>query len=64
MAENINQNTCILRLDRSNKVNSSETTKQAALGYKILAKHFFLVADHMGGPGEVKPRCLFSKQLV
>lgn len=53
-AENINQNCYILRLDRSNKMKSSDISNQDAVGYELLAKHFFLITDFVGGPREAK----------
>lgn len=53
-AENINQNPNILRLNRSNKMKSSDTSNQDATGCEILAKHFYRITDYAGGPREIK----------
>lgn len=53
-AESFNQNPYILRLETSNEMKASDISNQGSMQYEPLAKHFFLIADYMGGPREVK----------
>lgn len=52
--ESFNQNPYILRLEASNEMKSSDISNQDSMHYELLAKHFFLITDYMGGPREVK----------